>query len=208
VGPPDPPLDEVDPQHAFSDLVNSLPPQCPRPALSIFVKKLDVIQEVQLPPVLPRMATLSLAEKGLIGQFTGLWPSPRTVQRWVERNWTDKIQGNISIRFCGKGYFTFHFESKKDKDLIFRNGPYFMAPGACTSISGLQILTLNWMSPVLFRFGSIFLISLSTAREMNLYEPSGMESANILIIANRKRTCRPAQGSVSKWTLEKDFLKQ
>jgi len=72
------------------------------------------------------MATLSLAEKGLIGQFIGLWPSPKTIQRWVERNWFDKIQGKISIRFCGKGYFTFHFESKEDKDLIFRNEPYFM----------------------------------------------------------------------------------
>lgn len=32
----------------------------------------------------------------------------------------------MSIRFCGKGYFTFHFKSKEDKDFIFRNGPYFM----------------------------------------------------------------------------------
>lgn len=72
------------------------------------------------------MAALSLAEKGPIGQFTGLWPSLRTVQRWVKRNWSYKIQGKISIRFCGKGYYTFHFESNEDKDLIFRNGPYFM----------------------------------------------------------------------------------
>jgi len=32
------------------------------------------------------MVALSLAERGLVGQFTGLWPSPKTVQRWVERN--------------------------------------------------------------------------------------------------------------------------
>jgi len=32
----------------------------------------------------------------------------------------------ISIRFCGRGYYTFHFETKEDQDLIFRNGPYFM----------------------------------------------------------------------------------
>lgn len=36
------------------------------------------------------------------------------------------IQGKIAIRFCGRGYFTFLFESKEDKLLIFRNGPYFM----------------------------------------------------------------------------------
>lgn len=27
---------------------------------------------------------------------------------------------------CGKGYFTFYFESKDDRDLIFRNRPYLM----------------------------------------------------------------------------------
>jgi len=113
-------------QQAFTTLVKSLPPQRPRPAISKLLKKLDVLQEVILPPALPRMATLSLAERGLIGQFTGLWPSPKRAQRWIEQNWFDKIQGKISIHFCGKGYFTFHFESKEDKDLIFRNGPYFM----------------------------------------------------------------------------------
>jgi len=30
---------------------------------------------------LPRRAALALAEKGLIGQFTGLWPSPKIVQK-------------------------------------------------------------------------------------------------------------------------------
>lgn len=67
--PPNPPLD---PQSAFYALVKSLPPQRPRPALSKFMKKLDGLQEVQLPPALLPMAALSLAEKGLIGQFIGL----------------------------------------------------------------------------------------------------------------------------------------
>jgi len=107
---------------AFSALVKSLQPQRTRPVLSKFVKKLDGLQEVVLPPSIPRMAALSLAEWGLIGQFSGLWPSPKTVQRWIERNWADKVNGKISIRFCGKGYYTFHFESRADKDLIFRMG--------------------------------------------------------------------------------------
>jgi len=124
--PPDPLGGDPELQRAFSNLVKSLPPQRPRPTTTNFVKKLDVLQEVHLPPTIPRMAAISLAEKGLIGQFTGLWPSPKTMQRWVERNWSDKTQGKISIRFCGRGYFTFHFETKEDKDLIFRNGPYFM----------------------------------------------------------------------------------
>lgn len=126
MAPPEASPEEVTQQLAFSALVNSLPPQRTRPAISKFVKKIEGLQEVSLPPALPRMAALALAEKGLTGKFTGLWPSPKNFQRWVERNWADKIQGKIAIRFCGKGYFTFHFETKNDKDLIFRNGPYFM----------------------------------------------------------------------------------
>jgi hypothetical protein len=27
--------------------------------------------------------------------------------------------------FCGKGFYIFYFELKSDRDLIFKNGPYF-----------------------------------------------------------------------------------
>jgi hypothetical protein len=30
--------------------------------------------------------------------------------------------------FCGKGFYIFYFELKSDRDLIFRNGPYFFGP--------------------------------------------------------------------------------
>ena len=72
MAPPDATPKAAAAQQAFSALVKSLPPQCPRPTISKFVKKLDVLQEVILPPALPRMAALSLAERGLIEQFTGL----------------------------------------------------------------------------------------------------------------------------------------
>lgn len=116
----DPPLDHA---LAFSALIKSLNPPREMPAISKFIKNLDGIQEVSLPPTIPRMDSLSLAKKGLIGQFNGLWPSPKTVQKLVERNWLDKINGKISIKFCGRGYYTFYFETKEDKHLIFRNGP-------------------------------------------------------------------------------------
>lgn len=44
----------------------------------------------------------------------------------MERNWNANTQGKIAIRFCGRGYYTFIFETREDKDLIFRNEPYFM----------------------------------------------------------------------------------
>eukprot|EP00253_Pinus_taeda_P023673 PITA_23673 len=71
---------------------------------------------------------LSLADRGLIGQFTGLWPSPKTTEKWVNRNWVPLINQSVTSYFLGQGYFLFEFTSKEDKDLIFRNGPYFMGP--------------------------------------------------------------------------------
>ena len=34
----------------------------------------------------------------------------------------------IRNHFVGRGYYVFFFDSTKDRDLIFRNGPYFMGP--------------------------------------------------------------------------------
>jgi len=94
--------------------------------MNIKVKKLENIPETSLPRTLPRRAAISLAERGLVGQFIGLWPSPKSVHNWVERNWNANTQGKIVICFFGRGYYTFLFETKEDRDLIFRNGPYFM----------------------------------------------------------------------------------
>jgi len=53
MAPPEAPLKKVVLQHAFSALVRSLPPQRPHPTISKFVKKLNVLEEVNLPPTLP-----------------------------------------------------------------------------------------------------------------------------------------------------------
>lgn len=135
--PPDPPEDGDTPPKkliseqdenadAFASLIYAIGPSRNKPLISKFVKKLEDIPEISLPPSLPCQAALSLSERGLVGQFTGLWPSPRSVQKWVERNWSSSINEKISIRFCGRGYYTFHFETKEDRDLIFKNDPYFM----------------------------------------------------------------------------------
>jgi hypothetical protein len=46
----------------------------------------------------------------------------------VQRNWSPLISEGIKSHFVGKGYFVFVFENPEDKNLIFRNGPYFMGP--------------------------------------------------------------------------------
>lgn len=112
-------------EEAFASLIATNGAPSNMPSINKFVKKPEEIPEISLPPALPRRAAISLAERGLVGQFTGLWLS-KLLQKWVERNWNATTQGKIAIRFCGRGYYTFLFESKEDRDLILKNGPYFM----------------------------------------------------------------------------------
>ena len=53
---------------------NSLVQQC--------LKKVD-IPTVELSAERPCQMALNLSERGLIGQFTGLWPSPKVIDGWV-----------------------------------------------------------------------------------------------------------------------------
>jgi hypothetical protein len=46
----------------------------------------------------------------------------------VQRNWNPLITEGIKSHFVGKGYFVFVFDNPEDKNLIFRNGSYFMGP--------------------------------------------------------------------------------
>ena len=71
---------------------------------------------------------MNLTERGLIGQFTSLWPSPKSVEDWTQRNWKPLIKEGVKSYFVGKGFFVFVFENPDDKGLIFRNGSYFMGP--------------------------------------------------------------------------------
>ena len=91
------------------------------------MKKVD-IPSVELPVDRICRSVLNLAERGLIGQFTSLWPSPKAIDSWVERNWRPLVSEGIRSHFVGRGYFVFVFEEVADRDLIFQNGAYFMDP--------------------------------------------------------------------------------
>ena len=95
---------------------------------AMFLKKLDDILKISLPPEGVIQVALSLADRALVGQFIGLYPSPKTKENWVVKNWTLLIKNSVTSYFLGRGYFMFEFISKEDKYLIFRNGPYFMGP--------------------------------------------------------------------------------
>ena len=103
-----------------------------------FVKKLDKIPSVDLPAEQPCRTTMNIADEGLIGQFTSLFPSPKAINGWLQRNWKPLISEGIHNNLIGKGDYVFLFENSEDRDLIFRNGPYFMGP---------QVLYLNKWTP-------------------------------------------------------------
>ena len=93
-----------------------------------FMKKMDSIPTVALSAKETCRLALNLADRGLIGQFTSLWPSPKATEGWVHRNWRPLVSAEIRSHFVGRGFFVFVFYYVEDRDLIFRNSPYFMGP--------------------------------------------------------------------------------
>jgi hypothetical protein len=125
--PPPPPQPPQPPDlEAFQTLITSYKKATKDVQPSRFVKRLEEIPKVAVHSSSARPFALRLAENGLIGQFTGLWPSPKAMASWLDLNWRKIIKGQLSTAFCGKGFYVFLFENKADRDLIFRSGPYFM----------------------------------------------------------------------------------
>ena len=61
------------------------------PIVQQFVEKAINIPSVELLVERPCRTALNLAEHGLIGKFTGLWPSPKAIDGWVQQNWRPLI---------------------------------------------------------------------------------------------------------------------
>jgi len=87
---------------------------------------LEEIPDIALPEEKPMKIALALAKRGLVGQFMGLWPSTKTTDDWIQRNWKANLKQGVTCYPVGRGFFVFEFISEEDRDLIFRNGPYFM----------------------------------------------------------------------------------
>jgi hypothetical protein len=113
------------PLEAFKALVRSAGPKSKPSLSSKFVKKME-ISSLELSPEQPCSLALLLAEKSLIGKFTGLWPNPKTVEAWMDDRWKPLIKGTTSLFAVGRVFFVFSFLTKEDCDLVFRSGPYFM----------------------------------------------------------------------------------
>jgi hypothetical protein len=125
-------------EDAFRRLIHSQGKKTSPPEIPKFIKKLDEIPEIALPEGNPMKIAVALANRGLVGQFMGLWPSTKTTDDWIQRNWRPNLANGVTCYPVGRGYFVFEFISEEDRDLVFRNGPYFM---------GTQGLYLNKWTP-------------------------------------------------------------
>ena len=123
-----PPPSSSSATEAFNLLLRPLGEAPIAPAIPKFIKKLDSIPEIDLPSEIPIKIALALSDRGLVGQFMGLWPSTKTTDDWIQRNWRPQLKNSVTCYPVGRGFFIFEFISKEDRDLIFRNGPYFMGP--------------------------------------------------------------------------------
>jgi hypothetical protein len=115
---------------AFKMLFSNLKPtNGAHPMLNKFVKMMDIIPHLDVSIATPRKKSLILHEHTLVGKFTSLWPSPKSIESWVAKQWAPKPQGQVILFSSGRGFFIFVFHSKEDQDLIFHLGPYFMGSG-------------------------------------------------------------------------------
>ena len=80
---PTPPILVIE---AFRKLVGQARKKPAMSSILKFIKKLDEVPEIALPEEQPIKIALALAERGLIGQFLGLWPSAKTTDDWIQRN--------------------------------------------------------------------------------------------------------------------------
>ena len=80
------PTPPISTDEAFRRLIGSFGKKPSGPSIPKFVKKLDAIPEIAFPEEQPIKIALALAERGLIGQFMGLWPSAKTTDDWIQRN--------------------------------------------------------------------------------------------------------------------------
>jgi len=105
--PPPPPSPTTSFRKLIAACNKKLPPSNP----PSFVKRLDVVPEIDHPLDHPMKVTLSLSERGLVGQFMGLWPSTRSTEKWIQRNWRPLIKNSVTCYAVGRGYFIFEFIS-------------------------------------------------------------------------------------------------
>ena len=79
----DSPPSSISVVEAFRKLINNQGKKISLLEVPKFIKKLDAIPEIALSKEQPIKFALALAERGLVGQFMGLWPLTKTTDDWI-----------------------------------------------------------------------------------------------------------------------------
>lgn len=72
---------------------------------------------------LPEVTDLytDLAQKFVICRFNGFWPKSDALHQWIFSTWSP----NCEIYLCPKGFFIVRFNTKRERDNIINQGPWF-----------------------------------------------------------------------------------
>jgi hypothetical protein len=138
----------LDPPHAFKadieafkQLVGSLGNLWTQPTHTRFVKKWNKILEINIPRVTTHIKALAYESKGLIGQFIGLWPSPRQIELQIVQKWQPLIKWRMKHFFCVVRASIFpNFNLRRIEILSFIVGLIFLDLGVYTWIDRRWIL--------------------------------------------------------------------
>jgi hypothetical protein len=74
----------------------------------------------------------------------------------LEKNWKPHLIGRISHSFYERVFFSFLFEKKEDRDLIFKSGLYFMGARVIYLNHCTLVFNQKMASPLQFWYGSAF----------------------------------------------------
>ena len=124
----DPPLD-LDPGERCKSLEDSLKkilastPSSSKAVVSDskFVKRATV-PTVKISLAASKNKKMVLSKKGLVGNFTGLWPSRRGIEIWLNKIWRSLIHGEVMQKFFGKGFFLFFLRRRRTMIQCFEIG--------------------------------------------------------------------------------------
>ena len=101
VGSPMGPCDEIE---DFRSLISGKSKTDQALSIPKFVNKIDEVPIIDLPPQHPMHVVVSLADRALVGQFTRLWPSPKTMDNWIQKNWRPLISNSVTCYAVGRGF--------------------------------------------------------------------------------------------------------
>ena len=99
---------------AFKSLITRRSKAVPQMAIPKFIKRLEEFPTIDLPPLHPMQVAISLENRALVGQFTGLWPSLKTTDNWIQKKWRPLISNSVTCYAIGRGFFLFKFIAKED----------------------------------------------------------------------------------------------